>query len=826
MKKILLIVILLSSLGFQLYAQSGTIKGVVKDAGNQENLFGVNVIVRGTTTGTSTGIDGDFTLNVKSGNITLVFSYLGYDTKEQTVTVSDGQTKTISIELNEEATLLNTVVVSASKFEKKLGEETVSLDVIKPSFLENQNLVTIDNAVERSPGVAVIDGQVNIRGGSGYSYGAGSRVLLLLDDLPILQADAGFPNWSSIPTENIGQIEIIKGAASALYGSSAMNGVINVRTAYATNEPITKISIYGTQYATPKDEDGNKLDWWNMDPKTFFDNTTNYESGDVIKSTALVNVTYPDASDSTRGNYDFVNPKRLTRPYETGLSFGHRQKFGKFDLVLGGQVVSSQDHKYNGFDNRGRVSVQTRYRINEKVNFGINANVQAGRSGTFFLWNGIEGVNKYITADLTGDPTITKGKRITIDPFFNFQDDKGNKHKILARWYKVDNDNGNNQGNFSNFFYGEYQYQKRWDKANMTLTTGAVASYVSVEAPLYGTVGSDKLSGRNYALFLQLDKKFFDKLNVSVGGRLEHYQITSTKAETKPVFRAGVNYQAAEYTYIRASFGQGFRFPTIAEKFISTSLGTAAAIVPNNDLKSETGMSAELGFKQGIKIGKFNAFIDIAGFFTRYNNMMEFNPNSDVLPIIVKGDTMPYVVAFQSQNVGNTQIIGVETSIQGEGKIANKFPTTLMLGYTYLMPTYLDWEETASNTSTSAYNVLKYRFRHMFTSSWDINLRGFDLGVSARYFSFMENIDNSFEIIIPELQKYRESKQKDSFDPEKGGYKGDFVLDLRAGYTFKKNKNSYKISAIVNNVMNREYSLRPGLVEAPLTYALRVDFQF
>lgn len=455
MKKILLIVILLCSVSFQAYAQNATIKGVVKDASNQELLFGVNVVVRGTTTGTSTGFDGDFSLNVKSGNVTLVFSYLGYDTKEQNVTISDGQTRTINIDMNEEATLLETIVVSASKFEKKLGEETVSLDVIKPSVLENQNLVTIDNAVERSPGVAVIDGQVNIRGGAGYSYGAGSRVLLLLDDLPILQADAGFPNWSSIPTENIGQIEIIKGAASALYGSSAMNGVINVRTAYATNEPVTKISVYGTQFATPKDEDGNKLDWWNMDAKTFYNKTTDNEEGDKLKSTTLVNVSYPDPSDSTKGNYEFINPKRLTRPYQTGLSFGHRQKFGKFDLVLGGQIVSGQDHKYNGFDHRGRVSVQTRYRVSEKVNFGINANVQAGRSGTFFLWNGTQGINKYITADLTGDPTITKAKRITIDPFFNFQDDKGNKHKILARWYKVDNDNGNNQGNFSNFFYGE-----------------------------------------------------------------------------------------------------------------------------------------------------------------------------------------------------------------------------------------------------------------------------------------------------------------------------------------------------------------------------------
>jgi Outer membrane receptor for ferrienterochelin and colicins len=62
-------------------------------------------------------------------------------------------------------------------------------------------------------------------------------VLLLLDDIPVLQPDAGTPNWDDLPVENIAQIEVIKGAASALYGSSAMNGIVNVRTAYAGSEP-------------------------------------------------------------------------------------------------------------------------------------------------------------------------------------------------------------------------------------------------------------------------------------------------------------------------------------------------------------------------------------------------------------------------------------------------------------------------------------------------------------------------------------------------------------------------------------------------------------
>lgn len=801
------------------YAQQSTISGKIKDAKTQEALIGVNIIVKNTTSGTVSDSEGNYTLKLSPGKNIIVYSYLGYNPVEKTIEIKAESEQSIDINLEEEATFLTTTVITGSKFEKKLGEETISLDVIKPEFIENQNLVTIDKAVERNPGVVIVDRQVNIRGGAGYSYGAGSRVLILLDDMPMLQADAGGANWNTIPLENIGQIEIIKGAASALYGSSAMNGIINVRTAYATNEPVTKISLFGTQYAQPSSKDGYRRDWWNLSAEEFYNETVNPATG--TGNLALINdLSYTDENGNLVPKYEYRDPARIVRPYQTGITVGHRQKFGKFDLVIGGQAVSSQDHRYNGFEHRGRLNVNTRYRISEKINFGINANAQYGSNGTFFLWNGFNGINKYIPSDFTGVPTTNKHFRLTVDPFFNYQDEKGNKHKVMARWYNSNNESTNDQGNFSNFFYGEYQYQKKWDKANLVLTTGATGSFVEARAPLYGTVGGDHLTGRNLAAFVQLDKKFFDKLNVSLGARVENNEITGTKAETKPVVRAGLNYQPAEYTFIRASFGQGYRFPSIAEKFISTALGSTAAIVPNPGLKSETGMSAELGVKQGLKIGQFNAFADVAVFFSRYFNMMEFNPNPDaVIP--------PFAVAFQSMNIGNTQIIGLETSLQGEGKLFKKFPTTAMLGYTYIIPTYQDWDVAQSNSVTD-YNVLKYRFRHMFTGSWDVNFNGFDIGISTRYYSFMENIDPAFLFIISGLGEYRDSRLKSNWedlDPKKQ-HKGDFILDLRAGYTFKKDKNKYKISAIVNNVANKEYSLRPGLIEAPLSYTLRLDVEF
>lgn len=772
-------------------AQRGIIQGVVTDVADGKFLIGVNVSVKGSAGGTFTDDAGFFYLESEPGTRIIEFSYLGYESQRRAVTVAEEGVTELVISLQEKSSLLTTVVVTASKFEKKIGEETVSLDVVRPSVIENQNLTSVDQAIEQDPGVTIIDRQVNIRGGAGYSYGAGSRVQVLLDGLPVLQGDAGLPNWTSIPLENIGQIEIIKGAASALYGSSAMNGIINVRTAYPTEQPVTKISLWGGPYFLSRNASGQKPDWWNL------------------------------SADDLKNHNPHLDAKYLARPYDAGLSFGHRQKAGKLDLVIGGQAVSRQDQNFFSFDKYGRISMQTRYRHSENMHFGINGFIQGGEGGSFFLWNGNEGVDRYLPARITGAPTKTGIFRLSLDPFFTFSDQKGNTHKFLSRWYKVDNHSNNDQGNFSDNLYGEYQFQKNIETADLTLTAGVVATHVHVRAPLYQT-GEDGLSSGSYAVYLQAEKNLFERLNLSAGGRLESHRLAGGSSGTKPVLRAGMNYQAAEYSFIRASFGQGFRFPTIAEKYINTSLGKEMGIVPNPSLASESGFTAELGWKQGLRLGKLAAFTDIAGFYNRYVNMMEFNPVAD--PEVL-GD---FNFGFQSRNVGNTQIWGIETSFQGEIEFSEKGYSSGRIGYTYLIPTYLDWEEVRSE-STAGFNVLKYRFRHSFAGSWDVHFAGWSGGISGSYFSFIENIDRTFVSFIPGLLDYRNSRQKDPlhFDPaKKGQYRGDFILDLRVGYTFFAGKNHYKISTIVKNALNKAYSLRPGMMEPPFSCVLRLDFQF
>ena len=78
-----------------------------------------------------------------------------------------------------------------------------------------------------------------------------------------------------------------------------------------------------------------------------------------------------------------------------------------------------------------------------------------------------------------------------------------------------------------------------------------------------------------------------------------------------------------EYTFLRASFGQGYRFPSVAEKYISTGL-SAIKILPNPGLQPERGWAAEIGVKQGFKLLNFKGYIDVAGFWTEYQSMTEF----------------------------------------------------------------------------------------------------------------------------------------------------------------------------------------------------------
>ena len=103
------------------------------------------------------------------------------------------------------------------------------MDVVKAGDIARQAPTDISSTLRTLPGVDIVDKQPSIRGGSGWTYGMGARSQILVDGMSTLNPKTGEINWNTVPLENIEQIEVIKGASSVLYGSSALNGIINIR---------------------------------------------------------------------------------------------------------------------------------------------------------------------------------------------------------------------------------------------------------------------------------------------------------------------------------------------------------------------------------------------------------------------------------------------------------------------------------------------------------------------------------------------------------------------------------------------------------------------
>ncbi|HUH74798.1 MAG TPA: TonB-dependent receptor [Chitinophagales bacterium] len=223
----------------QVLAQSRTISGVVTDADDGEPLIGVSLLVKGTTIGTVTGIDGDYSLNVDAAQKTLVVSYVGYATQEVAIVGSS-----INIKLKSGVELDEVVVVGYSSVKK--SDVTGSISEVKGEKLSNIPIAGIDNLLQgKAAGVQITS--INGRpGGNAYirirgtgSLNASSEPLILVDGIQVALRD-----YAMINPADIKDVIVLKdAAAAAIYGSRASNGVILVSTKRGTGSSAKKFSV-------------------------------------------------------------------------------------------------------------------------------------------------------------------------------------------------------------------------------------------------------------------------------------------------------------------------------------------------------------------------------------------------------------------------------------------------------------------------------------------------------------------------------------------------------------------------------------------------------
>lgn len=708
-------------------AQQGVIAGKVLAKESHEPLVFANVLLDGTTVGTVTNASGEFRFpKLPVGTYNLTVSLIGYRRYTlSNVAVIDQETTRVTVSLEAAPVQAQPVIVSASKREQAVQEVPVSVATMDAASIARRNIVTLDDALRYIPGVNLTDWQVNIRGSSGYSRGAGSRVLLLVDGIPFITGDTGELNFETIPAGQVERIEVVKGAGSALYGSSALGGVVNIITKAIPEEAETRVRMYGGFYSKPS------FDQW-------------------------------DWGGGTR--------------FLDGESFSHSQMLGDVGIALFGSRAADDGYKQNDYRRRynGYLKLHTSPSMHDDVSATFN--IMHQKRGSFLYWRNLDSA-------LIPPPTqlgnYVESNRFFTSAVYTHTASSSFLTTVRAMWFHNRFDDVIDTATHvsrSDVLRGEAQAVWHPDESN-TVTFGIEGNTDNVDANLFG-----KRSGSGIAFYAQEEYAFTSALRATIGARQDFQHLDSVGSMSQFNPKAGVSFTPTPTTTLRASFGRGFRTPSVAEAFLNTSI-SGLQFIPNPSLKPERSYTFEVGITQFVQS---NVMMDLALFQSDFSNLIEagFTPQ------------------FQGQfnNVTKARIQGLEASLRCAFDAGVSFDA----GYTYVYPKDLTTND-----------ILKYRPRHLLYASglWTTGM--VSIGIDVRYISRMERIDDEFvRQIIPGVAP---------IIPDGDRRVATYVADARFGADCSCLGLPTTLQLNVNNIFQYNYVELIGNLAPPRSVVLTVE---
>ncbi len=654
----LLLSLLLVFLSPALLLASGSIAGRVTAKEDTSGLVGATVVIQGMARGATANPDGTFRItDVPAGSYALTFSLVGYRREVRYgIRVEDGKETVVNVMLTQAPVQSEQVVVTANKREQSLQDVPASISVMDATQIQQRNNLTIEDALRYVPGVNITGGQVNIRGSSGYSRGAGSRVLMLLDGVPFITGDTGELNFESIPVGQIDRIEVVKGATSALYGSNALGGVINIITKPIPETAETYLRAYGGMYNKPS---------------------------------------FPEWKWSTKNR--FYN----------GQALSHSARSGNLGMAVSLSRLLDDAYRQNDYKRRYNFYFKMREDYANASSLTLNFGLLYQYGGQFVYWRNLDSA--------LIPPTLQQSDNVKSIRYYT----SGQYNGVLSQnflistrgiWYH--NDWGyetiravGRTESVSDEFDVESTGTLLLNDQH-TMTFGIEGRYDIVNADLFGL-----RRGGGLALYAQDEFRWTRILSLTVGARFDFQSIglTTPKGQFNP--KAALLYTPFTGTTLRASFGRGFRIPSVAEAFTTASVSNLAA-VPNRNLKPEHSYSYEVGFSQSL--GGFGSF-DAAAFQSDYWDLIEVG--------LTASGGVPLV---QWRNVTRARVQGYETAL----KLTPFNWLSVNGSYTYVYPHDL-----------TADDILKYRPRHVLYTDATIRIDPFFIGGDYRYISRVENID-------------------------------------------------------------------------------------
>ncbi|MCO5250674.1 MAG: TonB-dependent receptor [Candidatus Kapabacteria bacterium] len=588
------------------YSNAELITGNVSDAATGDFLSGATIRVEGTAYGAIADRSGKFSINlsIPKSKITLIISMIGYETQKMQIEFVNDKVE-VQIALKSQPLQTGEVVVSANKRVQAVQEVPISVSVIDKRQLDARGVSTLERALEYVPGLEINQDNVSIRGSSGFSFGIGSRAALLLDGYPLLAGDNGDMKFDALPMFNIDRIEIVKGAGSALYGSGALGGVVNLITEQPRDKADIRFRTYAGLYTKPRHEQ------W-----VFTDDLQ----------------------------------------HRSGLSGSFSQKVGKIGMLFSGGYYN--DMGYRDYDDSYRSSLfgKINYDFTDRTNLSILLNGAFSDATDWVYWNSLDSA--------TRAPTDTdKQVRIKSDKFSVF----GNLNHIFNSNFFVSARTGFYLTEYSNTLPTD-DFEHRQSEAlalnseiqanysitaRSALTFGLNSTNTTVNSITYGDQRQDI-----YAAYIQNESKITQDFLLTLGVRADYEDFKTNESngdlsdgELVLSPKLGLAYNFSPLLHFRASAGAGFRAPSVAERFSSVSF-QGFEVLPNPQLKAEKSWSFEVGANYTLEFYDTPIYFDIAVF------------QNDMYDLIEPSFVSPTESTIKFQNVTRAKIQGLEFAVK------------------------------------------------------------------------------------------------------------------------------------------------------------------
>lgn len=729
------------------FSQTGSVVGEVVDEQGAP-LIGANVFIDGMSLGAASDINGRFSIDrVPYGAYSLTVSMVGFETANQPISVGAPQTTIAPITLYEEVLQSDEVVVIANRREQELISVPVSVAIMAPEELVNRNILSLDDALRQFSGVHVQGNQVSVRGSSGFAYNVGSRVLLLLDGLPLLSPDTDGIPFESLPFAQIERIEVLKGPGSALYGGGALGGVINVVTKRFSDIPETVIRGFAGAY-----EPVRYAEWresWDEadDPRPLYGGTISHSH-------------------------------QVSEKFGFWLNLDFREDASYMRL--------SEKTLFQGFTKLG-------WQLNPSVRLDLLTSVLWRDKDDFLFWNGARdalqpGSLAISTSDTPSGTNDNRSNRFSIMPSLTHVVDNTLFYQFKARLYGIGLRPIDSRGNPRSYSDGTYgfryggEFQMNWNPSpQYYLTTGLSIDANTTHSSFFESADGDLIGSQpEGAAFIQWEQNLTSRLSLTAGLRYDYYSIDASDTVTKLSPKVNLAYAITPGLRLRASYGEGFRIPSLGERFIEDR--DFFPIIRNLDLIPEESISYEVGLRNLLTFGDSSTsfLFDVAFFWNEFDHLIEtaFVPSRS---------------AFQFVNLTSARIQGLESSIESA---LFEDAVRLRVGYTYLDAEDLDQDR-----------PLSFRAKHQISSSIDATIwQRIMAGVDFRYLSSPESVNSDFALFVPDAETLIDTQ----------------VLDARLGYKAA----NWRVMFILRNALEYYYMERPALLAPPRHAIIQLEASF